>query len=73
MSKGTRVINTIPQAIYYACNEYAAGDGKVPAPKAGYLYIVTKEQEAQHPDRDDLIYKKLLKNLHTIYIGRIFA
>lgn len=55
MSKGTRVINTIPQAIYYACNEYAAGDGKVPAPKAGYLYIVTKDQEAQYPDRDDLI------------------
>jgi hypothetical protein len=55
MSKETRVINTIPQAIYYACNEYPAGDGKVPAPKAGYLYIVTKDQEAQHPDRDDLI------------------
>jgi len=50
-----RVINTIPQAIYYACNEYPAGDGKVPAPKAGHLYIVTKDQEAQHPDRDDLI------------------
>jgi hypothetical protein len=55
MSKHARVINTIPQAIYYARNEYPAGDGKVPAPKAGHLYIVTKDQEAQHPDRDDLI------------------
>jgi hypothetical protein len=57
---GRNIVNTITRDVFFKGTHYSAGNGLIPRPKPGYLYLVTAEMKQLAGDRADLIVVRVL-------------